>query len=218
MSHKVFLLGDSTCANKRSEVYPETGWGMCFYSYLKQGWIVDNRAVNGMSSKSALANGVFDALLKDVSPDDYVIIQFGHNEDKPDEERHTEPWSTYMDNLAYMATKLQEKQAHVIFISSIERRRFENGREQDSLHDYPVAMEQCAKDLSIPFIDMTRPTLELIQTLGFEGSRQLFMNLDLHIWPNFPEGLEDNTHLSHFGAQTIAKMIAQKLKNFPFIC
>ncbi len=116
---KVFLLGDSTCAQKSPDVYPETGWGMCFGKHLAKGWTADNRAINGRSTKMFLDEGAFAACLSDLHGGDYGIIQFGHNENKMDEERHTEPWTSYSANLRYMAQSILQKGGHPVFPAAI---------------------------------------------------------------------------------------------------
>jgi len=210
----VFLLGDSTCATKMPNAWPEAGWGMCFAPFLAWGWRLDNRAVNGLSSRLALSGGVFERLASSLSSGDWVVIQFGHNEDKPDEARHTWPWTTYGENLAYMITRIRMKGAFPVLLSSIERRRFREGKAYDTLGEYPWAMAAVAVRLGVPFFDLTTPTLHLLDDLGEQGSRRLF---NQGIWPNYPDGVEDNTHLSLYGAQSIAGMVANLLSPLPFV-
>ena len=79
---KLFLLGDSTCADKTPEARPETGWGECIQEYLADGWVVDNRAINGLSTKDMIAKGLFQTIVDDASEGDAALIQFGHNDSK----------------------------------------------------------------------------------------------------------------------------------------
>ncbi len=214
----VFLLGDSTCANKRMETWPETGWGMCFDSFLAGGWSLDNRAVNGLSTRSAIEKGVYASMLEKVHEGDWVIIQFGHNDSKEDERRHTEPWGSYQDNLRKMVREIREKGANPIILSSIERRRFAGAEALATHGDYPAAAKAVSDELSVLFVPMTELTRDLYQRLGPEGSRRLFNQLPAGVWPNYPEGKEDNTHLSRYGAQSIAGMIAAQLRGkVPFL-
>ncbi len=199
----VFLLGDSTCADKAPEAYPETGWGTCLRSFLKEGWELKNLAVNGMSTKRLLERGLFDELIALVKEGDYVLIQFGHNESKEDD-RKTEPWTSYSDNLRYMICRIEEKGANPILVSSIERRR----HPVENTHgEYPKAMEAVAKEKNIPFVEMTNATREVFDSLGPEGSRKLFNHAHK----------EDNSHFSPEGAAFIAEMVAVKLSEMPFI-
>ena len=87
--NKLFLLGDSTCAVKEDSARPETGWGEMFYPYLKDGWTLVNHAQNGRSTEMILLEGIFYDCFWESSEGDYVIIQFGHNENKPEEYRRT---------------------------------------------------------------------------------------------------------------------------------
>ncbi len=201
--HTVFLLGDSTCADKAPEAYPETGWGTCFKNHLKDDWELRNLAVNGMSSRRFLERGLFDDFIKNLKAGDYVLIQFGHNESKEDD-RKTEPWTTFSENLRFMITKIEEKGAKTILVSSIERRR----HPVENTHgEYPQAMEAVAKEKNIPFIDMTNPTRELYEKLGPEPSKRLFNHAKK----------EDNSHFSPEGAELMAKMVAERLSGVPFL-
>lgn len=218
----LFLLGDSTCAQKSAEVFPETGWGMYFSQYLKEGWKLENRACNGKSTKSFLDEGDFASVEKSLQRDDYCILQFGHNENKEDEGRYTEPWTTYTKNLINMAERIMEMEAHPIFISSISRRNFLD--EQFLMHtlgEYPSAMEAAAEQMNIPFVDATTPTRNAIMELGPIDSQNLFMHFAEGIYPNYPQGRSDDTHLRPEGAELVSKIIYDKLKelfpNLPFL-
>ena len=92
----IFIIGDSTAAKKDlSTGSPERGWGMALQTYFDSTYIrVDNHAVNGRSSKSFIDEGRWDKVLSAMKPGDYVIIQFGHNDEKPALDRHS-----YLDEL-----------------------------------------------------------------------------------------------------------------------
>ncbi|MFA6775646.1 MAG: rhamnogalacturonan acetylesterase [Sphaerochaetaceae bacterium] len=219
---KVFLLGDSTCAQKSPDVYPETGWGMCFGKHLAKGWTADNRAINGRSTKMFLDEGAFAACLSDLHGGDYGIIQFGHNENKMDEERHTEPWTSYSANLRYMAQSILQKGGHPVFVSPISRRNFLDGKYlMHTLGDYPQAMEAVARNMSLPFIDLTTPTRKEIEELGSLKSRKYFMHFDAGLYPHYPDGDADDTHLRPEGAEAVAALLSKLLfiqyPDLPFI-
>lgn len=214
----VFLLGDSTCANKSMDLLPETGWGMCFGVFLAFGWKLENHAVNGLSTRSALGKGVYEAMRKRCAKGDWVIIQFGHNDSKPDAERHADPWGEYQDNLRKMVEGIRAQGASAIILSSIERRRFLDGVAQRTLGAYPDAARDVAKELSVPFVPMHVLTRSLYQELGTQASCRLFNHVPRRLWPNYPQGKEDDTHLSLYGAQSIAGIIATSLRGkVPFI-
>lgn len=117
--NRIFLLGDSTCADKSEDKHPETGWGMVLQQLVKKQWQVVNLAENGRSTKSFLEEGLFDRCLGQLSEGDWVFIQFGHNDSKDDEQRHTDPWTTYQGNLILMTdTVLEEKHTRCCLLRS----------------------------------------------------------------------------------------------------
>ena len=211
---RLFLIGDSTCAIKRDDARPETGWGECFQRYVKDGWVVDDRAINGRSTKQVLENGEFSAVLNDVSEGDAVLIQFGHNDSKAeDPSRYSEPWHQYLVNLVYMAEVLGRKGAAVYFATSIARRKFEDGLVVDTHHDFPAAMKAAAMQASVPCIDMTYITMVAIQRMGEIESKKMFMNFERGEYPNYPEGKSDDTHLRREGAEWIASLVYRQLSS-----
>ncbi len=206
------LFGDSTCAIKQDCARPETGWGEMIGKYLGPEWSVYNNAVNGMSTKSCLDTGNFYRGLDRVNLLDYVIIQFGHNDNKPDPARGTDPWGSYQANLRTMVLALRERGARVILLSSIARRRFANGLLYNTHGDYPAAMKGIAKEFNLPYVDMNKLTMKYFNELGEEATRKYFMFFDAGIYPNYPDGKDDNTHLRPEGADLIACMIYDRIK------
>lgn len=217
--NKLFLLGDSTCAIKEECARPETGWGECFPEQLASGWTLRNLAKNGRSTESVLLEGIFTDCAEEAGPGDYVIIQFGHNETKPEVHRHTEPYGKFRDNLRYMISRLEKKGAKVVLISSIARRNFVNGKMVDTHGEYPAVMKLVAEEKQLPFIEMSERTRSLIEAMGEEKSRELFMNFDAGLYENYPEGRCDNTHLRPAGASFIASLIAEECRKaeLPFV-
>lgn len=211
---RVFLLGDSTCAEKSAEARPETGWGECFQQYLKDGWFVDNRAINGLSTRDMIAKGLFQAIVDDAEPGDVALVQFGHNDSKSeDPSRYSDPWGQYIANLVYMAGKLAGKGVRTVFITSIARRRFSDGLVVDTHGDYPAAMKAAAHQAGCPCLDLTVPTMVMLQREGEEASRKFFMNFAPGLYPNYPEGDSDDTHLRPDGASWIASLVHDGLKS-----
>ncbi|MCF0193191.1 MAG: pectin esterase, partial [Prevotella sp.] len=106
----MFMIGDSTMANKDTTKGPERGWGMMVQSMFDETkLIVDNHAVNGRSSKSFIDEGRWQAVLDKIKPGDFVVIQFGHNDEKPAIERHTDPGSTFDANIRKFIVETRAK-------------------------------------------------------------------------------------------------------------
>lgn len=195
----VFMIGDSTMANKPTDQDTERGWGQKLPLFIKDGVKIDNHAKNGRSSKSFLGEGLWDEVHNALTPGDWVIIQFGHNDQKPDEERHTEPFTTYMENLRLYVNEIRAKGGNPILCTSIVRGKFEGNMLQDTHGDYPKAAIQVAEELNVPLLDLEKATAQFVQELGPEKLKQFYVPAD-------------NTHLSPWGATRVAELACEEIK------
>ena len=94
----IFMIGDSTMADKPLNDNPEKGWGQLFPQYFTGDVQIKNHAVNGRSTKSFLKEGRWDSVMKYLQKDDYVFIQFGHNDQKiEDSNRYAAPQTLYRE-------------------------------------------------------------------------------------------------------------------------
>ncbi|WP_303660487.1 rhamnogalacturonan acetylesterase [Bacteroides caecimuris] len=234
----IFMIGDSTMANKPiKNGNLERGWGMALQCYFDEGIIVDNHAVNGRSSKSFIDEGRWKVVVDKIKPGDYVFIQFGHNDEKPKADRHTDPGSTFDDNLRKFIRETREKGGIPVLFNSVVRRNFlksapdndddealrnttgptkiQSNEEGDILvdthGDYVVAPRNVAKEMNVPFVDANKITHDLEQGLGKEKSKKL------HMWflpgeePSVPKGRQDNTHYSVYGAHVVARLLTDAI-------
>ena len=233
----IFIIGDSTAANKDlSKGKLERGWGMALQCFFDDNIIVDNHAVNGRSSLSFISEGRWDKVLEKMKPGDYVIIQFGHNDEKPPKDRHTDPGSTFDYLLAKYVRETREHGGIPVLMSCVVRRNFfvkapdiaddellrtstfKDGVkmvEGDSLIDthglYRVAPRDVAQRMNVHFVDANQITHDLEQGLGTEASKKLHMWYLPDTEPTEPKGKQDNTHYNIYGAQTVAKLLADAL-------
>lgn len=226
---KIFMIGDSTMANKDiSGGKLERGWGMMLRSFFTDDIIVDNYALNGRSSKSFITEGHWQRVFDQIKPGDYVFIQFGHNDEKKDTARHTEPGSTFDENLRKFVCETRTKGGIPVLFNSVVRRTFANSktavedddkRDNFSLNlvegnvlidthgDYLIAPYNVARELNVPFVDANKITHDLEQGLGPEGSKKLHMWYKEGEEPSLPQGRQDNTHYNIYGAYTVASLI-----------
>ena len=134
----IFMIGDSTMANKPTKNdNQERGWGQALGGYFTDDIIVDNHAMNGRSSKSFINEGRWNAVVEKIRPGDYVFIQFGHNDEKPKEDRHTDPGTTFDENLRRFCQETRAKGGIPVLFNSIVRRNFfdnKNAVTDDDLH------------------------------------------------------------------------------------
>jgi lysophospholipase L1-like esterase len=208
----VYLAGDSTVADYPPEKLPMLGWGAKLPSFLNGAVKVSNHATNGRSSKSFIDEGRLDAVWETIGQGDVLIIQFGHNDNKEDEKRRTEPWTTYQEHLLQYIEGARSRGAFPILVSSVARRRFDDsGRLVDTHGEYPQAMEALAEREGIPYINLSAKSATLLRQLGSEESEVLFTWLKPGENPNYPEGSQDNTHLNEYGAETIARLVVEEL-------
>lgn len=206
----IYTIGDSTMANKKAEVHPETGWCQVLPDFFDSLVTIRNHAVNGRSSKSFIDEGRWKAVLDSLKPGDYLFIQFGHNDEKDyDSTRYTKPFGTYSENLRMFVSNSREKGANPVLFTSIVRRKFdENGKLTDTHGDYPMATRKVAEELNVPLIDLQKLTKDWVNSLGDEPSKAMFLWTE----PNekFPEGRKDDTHLCEKGARQVALLAMQE--------
>lgn len=209
----VYLAGDSTCAGKQADKRPETGWGEMLGAHFKDGKVkIDNRALNGRSTRSFIAEGHWQKIIDALKKGDYVFIQFGHNDQKEGTERYASP-ADYRKNLVRFIEDVQAKNATPVLMTPVMRRRFnDKGEFYDTHGEYPGAVRAVAAEYKIALIDMHRGSETVIKKYGPEESKKLFLQLKPDENSNYPKGVEDNTHFSPLGAGEMAKLAAEGIK------
>jgi lysophospholipase L1-like esterase len=206
----IFLIGDSTMSNYDASEAPRAGWGQALGSMLPQRVRVHNKAASGRSSKSFINEGRLAQMEEQLTAGDLLLIQFGHNDEKDDEERHTEPYTTYKSYLKIYIDMAINKGAIPILITPVQRRSFDvQGNFQDTHGEYPQAMKQLAEECKVRIIDLALKSKQLLERLGSEQSQYLFLWLKTGEHPNYPNGSQDNTHFCTVGAIEIAKLVLE---------
>jgi pectinesterase len=210
----IFTIGDSTCANKPLENQSlERGWGQVLSGFFDESFVeVENHAMNGRSSLSFLNEGRWKPILEKMKPGDYVFIQFGHNDEKADTARHTDPETTYKAILRKYITETREKGGIPILLTSIVRRKFnEQGKLVETHGDYPQAVRELAGEMNVVLIDHNLSSKAFVERLGDEASKKLFMWVEKGTNPACPEGKQDDTHLRAGGARAMARLVVNEL-------
>lgn len=212
---KIYYAADSTVQFNSYLTYPQTGISQGLRIYIRDDVEIKSYARNGRSTKSFLEEGRFARIEKEMQEGDFLFIQFGHNDEKKaDPNRFTEPDGAFTDNLKYMIRAAKKAGAYPVVISPIYRRHFgEDGKTLDYVHlNYPEYMEKAAKEENVPYIDLCALSRAYLDEIGDEASLELYMHFGPGLYPNFPEGKEDDTHLRYPGAVKYAGMIAEELK------
>lgn len=210
----IFTIGDSTCANKPlANQNLERGWGQALSSFFDERYVVvENHAQNGRSSLSFLNEGRWKPILEKIQQGDYVFIQFGHNDEKADSSRHTDPATTYKEILKKYITETREKGGIPVLLTSIVRRKFNDKGQLEETHgDYPKAVRELAAELKVALIDHNLSSKALVQNLGPDSSKSLFLWVEKGTNLTAPEGRQDDTHLRAAGARAMARLVANEV-------
>ena len=207
----IYIIGDSTAANKSANAFPETGWGMELSSFFDKNVNIENRAMNGRSTKSFINEKRWENILSTLKAGDYVFIQFGHNDEKIDKPNVGTSLAEYKANLIKYVQETQAKNANPVLLTPIMRRSFKDGVFVDTHQGYPYIVRQLADSLQIPLIDMHRKTENLIVNFGEDSSKGIFNHVAVgHV--NYPDGKKDDTHLSPVGAKIVANLVIEGIK------
>ncbi len=209
----VYLIGDSTLAIKQVKAYPETGWGMPFSHFFDTTVTVDNRAMNGRSTRSFIEENRWQSVLTTLHDGDYVLIQFGHNDEVETKKTYT-PEAEFRANLIRFIRESRDKKANPILITPVARRQFDAGGQVKETHEvYSGLVRAVANEYKIPLIDLDKDSQALLQQFGVENSRLLFLQLAPGEHPNYPAGKEDNTHFSELGARKMAQLVLAAIRD-----
>ena len=208
----IYIIGDSTVDDNQP---PFRGWGWALPQYVREGVAVKNHALSGRSSRSFRAEGLFEPVEKALGPGDLLLIQFGHNDEK-DDERHTDPDTTFPEELWRYCAAALSKGAQPVLITPVCRRFFGGDGSLFYTHgEYPRAIRLLAAEKGIHLCDLKAASRALYRSLGEQGTAELFVRLAPGEHPDFPEGHDDRSHFNPHGATVIAGLVAEGLKQLP---
>lgn len=231
---KVLMAGDSTMADKVlsktgydslsgknfEEPFLERGWGQLLPHCLNDKALVKNYAKNGRSTRSFIEEGLWTELLNNTEKGDFVIIQFGHNDESVEKkERYTNPAQFRLNFIAFVA-EVRSKGAIPILCTPVDRRNFNSDGHLVPTHGiYPDIIRGVARDYHVSLIDLEKLTSEWLQKEGIQSSKKYFHKIAPGVSRLYPKGLDDNTHFNEAGARVVAEMFikevrAQKIKGF----
>ncbi|TWF39807.1 DNA sulfur modification protein DndE [Chitinophaga polysaccharea] len=208
----VFLVGDSTMADKPLEDNPERGWGQLFPQLLVPGVQVKNYAMNGRSTKSFITEHRWDSVLAQLKAGDWVMIQFGHNDAKiSDTTRYAAPQGAYKTNLERFVNETRSRGAYPVLITPVVRRQFIKGVLQDTHGEYPAVVRAVAAAMQVPLIDLQQSSEALLKKEGEAATEKMFRNIPAGHYRILSQGVTDNTHFTAYGAAKIAALVAAEI-------
>ena len=201
---RVFLLGDSTVTDQRAEPY--ASWGQMLPRFFGPDIAIANYAESGETLKSFMTSLRLDKVLSEVRPGDWVLIQFGHNDEKAQwPQTYAPAETTYRAYLRTYIAEVRRLGANPVLVTQVERRTFDaQGHIVNSHGAYPDAVRAVAADEGVPLIDLHAMSTTLYEAWGVERAPLAFAL--------GPEG-RDPTHHNDFGAYELARCVVQAMQD-----
>ncbi|WP_151476523.1 rhamnogalacturonan acetylesterase [Streptomyces albicerus] len=208
----VYIASDSTAQTYSSRFYPEAGWGQKLSAYFTPNITVANHAIGGRSSRSFIEQGRLAAIHQVIKPGDYLFVQFGHNDATvSNPERYTPPadYKEYLRNDYIRATRARG--ATPVVVTPVSRRSYNasTGKFNVSFPAYVDAAKAVAREENAPLVDLSAASRAYLDGIGVEASKGIFLWLAAGQYPNFPNGVQDNTHFQERGAVEMARLVAR---------
>ncbi|MCX4855891.1 rhamnogalacturonan acetylesterase [Streptomyces canus] len=201
-TRQIFLVGDSTVCDQPGDPY--SGWGQQLPQYLRKGVSVANYADSGESTVTYLSEPRLWATVQPlIRPGDLVLVQLAHNDKTTDE-------ATYRANLETLVAGVREKGGNPVLVTPIVRRWFDSDGTLNNGTallvnglgvDHPAVIRSVAAAEDVPLIDLTAKTKTLVESLGVEGSKAIYLYNEKR----------DNTHTSVHGATVYAGLVRDEL-------
>ena len=208
----IWLCGDSTMSIKEKKAYPETGWGMPFVYFWDSTVSIENLAKNGRSTSSFRNEGLWKRVLDGAKEGDYVVVQFGHNDEVPTKKTYTTE-TEFKANLKQYIAEARNQKAIPVLLTPMARRKFDPAGKIEGTHDvYSQIVRDVANEEKVILFDMDKLTQQLYQQVGVENSKLLFLQLKPGEHPNYPDGKEDNTHFNELGARLVAQLVLDEIE------
>jgi lysophospholipase L1-like esterase len=174
--------------------------------------VVDNRAKNGRSTRSFIAENRWQPVVARLHAGDYVFIQFGHNDESKDKvDRYTTP-EEFKKNLGMFVSETKSKSAIPVLMTPVSRRKFDaSGKAVETHAEYAPLVREVAQAMHVSLIDLDEQSIRLYQQFGEQQSKLLFNQLEPGEHPNYPAGKTDNTHFNELGARKIAQIVLKSI-------
>ena len=202
-----YLTGDSTVVDQ--DVEPWAAWGQMLPRFFRPGVVIANHAESGETIKSFEGERRFAKVMSLIQPGDYLFVQFGHNDQKP----NAVSIDDYKKLLAVYIAQTRAKGAIPVLVTSMNRRTFDdNGKITNSLAGYPNAVREVAAAEHVALIDLNAMSKILFEAMGPDGSTKAFMHYPANAFPNQAQAISDDTHFNKYGAYELARCVAHGIR------
>ncbi|XEC93773.1 SGNH/GDSL hydrolase family protein [Paenibacillus tarimensis] len=206
----VYIAGDSTVQTYDEYWKPEAGWGQMIPRFFNTDVTFDNHAIGGRSSKSFIFEGRLDAILREIKPGDYFLVQFGHNDATISRPERYASVPDYKNYLKTYVNGARQRGATPILVTPVGRRDYnsDTGKFNVSFPEYVQGMKEVAEELSVDLVDLSTLSVAYYDSIGPEGTLAVFLHTEPGIYQAFPNGSQDNTHFQEYGAIQIARLVS----------
>ena len=205
----VFLCGNSTVVDQDDE--PWASWGQMITRWFNDSVCFCNLAESGETASTFIAAGRLKKGLSMMKSGDYIIMEFGHNDQKQ-KFAGAGAYYNFATALKTFIDEAHQRGATPIFITPTQRRSFdEQGRIKETHANYPEAMAWVAEREGCKLIDLHLMTRQLFEAMGEEGSKRAFVHYPAGSYPGQTKAFADNTHFNPYGAYQIAKCVIEGL-------
>jgi lysophospholipase L1-like esterase len=170
-----------------------------------------NYAESGESANTFIAANRLKKALSQMKPGDYLLMEFGHNDQKQKGPGKGAYYS-FATSLKTFIDEVRLKGGHPVLVTPTCRRSFKNGMIQNTHLDFPNAIHWLAEKEDIPLIDLQKMTRILFESLGEENSKKAFVHYPAGTFPHQAKAFADNTHFNPYGAYEIAKCVIEEMK------
>jgi lysophospholipase L1-like esterase len=207
----IYIAGDSTVVDQTME--PWAAWGQMLPAFFGPRISIANEAESGETIRSFVTEHRLAKIMSTIRAGDYLMIQFGHNDQKPG--KGYVPAATDFTN--YLLQYIADARSHgatPILVTPVNRRNFDaDGKIVQTLGDYPEAMREVAEQQKVSLIDLNALSKTLFEAMGEEGTLHAFVHYKANTFPDQPTELADNTHFNSYGAYELARVIVQSIRD-----
>jgi len=203
----IYLAGDSTVVDQ--DVEPWAAWGQMLPRFFRPGVVIANHAESGETIRSFVAEQRLAKILSLIQTGDYLFIQFGHNDQKP----NAVSLDDYKALLVDYISQTKAKGATPVLVTSMNRRTFDAaGKITNSLSPYTEAVREIADAQHVALIDLNAMSKTLFEAMGPEASTKAFMHYPANAFPNQPDAISDDTHFNSYGAYELARCVLHGIR------
>lgn len=198
----VYLVGDSTVTDQPNE--PAASWGQMLPVFFDNTIAIANHAESGETMKSFISGLRLAKVLEKMKKGDYLIMQFGHNDQKENwPQTYSAAATTYKAYLKVFIAEARLRGAIPILVTSMQRRTFDkNGKIVNSHGNYPQAVREVAQEMNVALIDLEARSVELYEALGTDDAPRAFN-----------DNGKDATHHNNYGAYQLAKSVVEEIRD-----